>query len=327
MKKYAIFLFLMIGAVMTLGACSPKTAAEQPEKVQSHLTSLGICGQTEYTVFTYKEVSDFKCEDNDTFSVVIDGNRVRGYVREQDSKYSVYENTQINIIADMDVVDQTDYVIAVTDCTPTFVDGNSSPGFQITPVTSGETYGAKCLDEGLSVNITGRFTVNVISNTTIVPPESPAVLIPWEAMEEGKWYNFCVVPDQFEMKVKFEGYQPDTVYLDCIQGKLLNKLAYRIITPYFHTLNDVVITLFPENVAGGYPFVKASDLLTGRIYDICPTDEKVMWDNASEPAYPLTNCLRGLVYLGQDNNKLWLFDSFGTKMSFSLTGAFPSPKP
>lgn len=248
--------------------------------------------------------------DNDIVRYVINGEIVQGYAR---YPLSIYQGEHWAGVAKFDGINQDLEVLFNLTCTGgDNVELNTSKNVTVT-----------CAHEDRDWHIEVTFRVSVLSTSGIAPAATQVNVIEWANMEEGAWYLFC--PAQGVWYVK---YTPENTPArdwshgnNCLPGKLLNKIAYRIFSPVIDEGGGIA-TVYPETALGGYPFIAKSDLIIGRTYYVCPTDFDVNDENEAV----LDTCVEG-VYLGSTDAQFADFNVGGYNHSYRLSGAFPSPRP
>lgn len=245
--------------------------------------------------------------DNDIVRFVIDGEIVQGYAR---YPLSIYQGEHWAGTAKFDGINQSLEVLFNTTCT----------GAENVKLETSTNVTVTCKNDAREWKIQITLRVSVLSTTSIVPAASQVNVIEWQNLEEGKWYLFCPAPEQWYVKYTPEN-GPAKDFQGCFQAKVLNKLAYRIWSPSISESNGIA-TVYPETALGGYPFIAAKDLLIGRVYYVCPTDVSVLEGNKTQ----INECVEG-VYLGNGPTGLADFNVNSNSKSYSLTGAFPSPRP
>ena len=265
-----------------------------------------ISANISYTVFGAKKVTS-EILDNDIVRFVIDGEIVQGYAR---YPLSIYQGENWGGSAKFDGINQNLEVLFNTTCT----------GAENVKLETSTNVTVNCKNDSRDWTIEIRFYVAVLSTTDIVPAATQVNIIEWPNLHEGKWYLFCPTPGNYAVKYTPEN-SPAKDYQGCFQAKVLNKLAYRIWSPSISESNGVA-TVYPETTLGGYPFIRVSDMIIGRVYFVCNTDVVVKDGAVSE----INQCYEG-VYLGQGGTGLADFNIDGESKSYDLTGAFPSPRP
>lgn len=269
------------------------------------VTSAGII----YTVVGAKKATS-EILDNDIVRFVIDGEIVQGYAR---YPLSIYQDESWSGIAKFDGINQNLEVLFNTTCT----------GAENVKLDTSTNVTVTCKNDSRDWEIQIQLRVSVLSTTGIVPAASQVNVIEWQNLEEGIWYLFCPAPGTWYVK-----YTPENAPArdwqsgnNCLPGKLLNKLAYRIFSPVIDE-GAGITTVYPETTLGGYPFILKSDLIIGRVYYICSTDSIV----TDEKDKALDSCEEG-VYLGSTSAEFADFNVGGYSHSYKLSGAFPSPRP
>lgn len=262
-----------------------------------------------YTVVGADEVTS-EILDNDIVRYVIDGEIVQGYAR---YPLSIYQGESWSGVAKFDGINQNLEVLFNTTCTG---------GDNVTLDTSTNVT-VTCANDTRDWEIQITFRVSVLSTSGIAPAATQVNVVEWQNLEEGSWYLFCPAPGTWYVK-----YTPENTPardwshgLNCLPGKLINKVAYRIFSPIIDEGGGIA-TLYPETTLGGYPFIAKGDLIIGRVYYVCSTDQIVTDENDSA----IDSCEEG-VYIGSTTAEFADFNVGGTNHSYKLTGAFPSPRP
>ncbi len=326
-KKLLAFLSMLIVAFSLWGCsagstptatASPAAQATGSAKDYTPVATVTAAGTINVVGVTYSvqgatNVTSEKLE-NDIVRFKIDGDLVQGAAR---YPLSIYQGQPWGGNTKFDGINSNLEVVFPTTCG--FKDGQNPD------LTTSKDVTVTCKADKKPWTITAIFHVAVLSTTSVEAPAPVANIVPWSDMKEGNDYLFCPGNGQYELRYKAEGDYNDHTESNCEAGRLLNKLAYRV---FLYDINGSqpgeVVTMYPDNAAGGYAFVSTEALLIGRVYYVCPTQSHVTEYFASS-SRDLTNCSEG-VYMGQYQDK-WQFNVDGQLNTYTLTGAFPSPRP
>lgn len=321
-------LSLLVILSMVLAACgggaSPTEteATEMPSGLQTKVPStvpadytLNSGGVT-YTVEGAQSASG-EVMKNDIIRFRINGELVQGYVR---YPLSIYQGQPWGGETKFDGINRNLEVTFTTVC----------KGAENVDLTTSADVVITCENEEKDWQLIIRFRVSVLSTTSIQPAAPQVNAIEWKNLEENEWYLFCIPPGSWE-KVKYmveSSYNETLTYDTCVVGKLLNKLAYRVLIhndQYPQQPNWVVATMFPANVPGAYPFIQAQDLLVGRTYYVCSQGDPLVYRYEDNPEETTETCIEA-VYMGDEDN-VYTFNKGQNFTVENLAGAFPSPRP
>jgi len=334
---YKLILLLTLSALI-MSACGGGAAMEEPaapadepevletsdsEIAEEFTSSTRACGGWSFALSGYTGDADADCLPNDVIQFTVGDMVIQGWVR---APLSIYAGQQWQVSSI-----QFDAVMLHGEEPSERLFGFSCEGLDgfLAEKTNTKVEGT-CTDKEGNVDwtITLKASIKVLSITDNPPPAPLATMMPWDAMQEGKDYLICADPWSRYIQYLAEGNSDKSTGDECMAGKLINKLAYRFL---FYDLGydyeDIVAVVYPDNVAGGYAFVKSGNLQIGRNYYVCSLDQDINYLQENGQERTLYKCAEA-IYMGKATDH-FLFNDDGETRLYppELTGAFPSPMP